>query len=65
MTRAGHFPDGGGDLASQRQIAARFGVSRARVQQLEQRALDKLRKEIVRQARAAGCTPREWLLGDE
>jgi DNA-directed RNA polymerase specialized sigma24 family protein len=51
---------GGEDL---KVIAAKLGISRARVWQLEVRALRKLRKAIEEEAAAAGVTVREWLFG--
>jgi len=50
---------------SQQAIGKRFGVSFQTIQRTEQIALKKIRRAIEREARQAGCTPMEWLLGDE
>jgi DNA-directed RNA polymerase sigma subunit (sigma70/sigma32) len=50
---------------SQEAVSKRFGVSFQAVQQAERKALQKIRRAIEREARQAGCTPMEWLLGDE
>lgn len=45
------------------QVASCFGVTTARIQQIEQKALEKIRREVIREARAAGVSPEEWILG--
>ncbi|MGD9644288.1 MAG: sigma factor-like helix-turn-helix DNA-binding protein [Pirellulales bacterium] len=51
----------GSAVRGQKEIAALLGISRARVFQLEQRAMEKIRKAIEQEARAAGMSIREWL----
>lgn len=46
-------------------IGMMFGVTLQAVQNIEQRALRKIRAVIEREASRAGCTPLEWLFGDE
>ncbi len=48
-------------LRTHEEIAARFGVSRAMIAHIEQRALRKLRYAIECEAKAAGMTVAEWL----
>ena len=43
------------------EIAERWGVSRMRIWQIEQRALLKIRKAIEAEARHRGVTVKEWL----
>lgn len=43
------------------ELAIRFGVSKARVLQLEINAIRKLRRAITAEARAAGMSIDEWL----
>ena len=50
---------------SHQAISKRFGVTFQAIQQTEQKALRKIRRAIEREAKHAGCTPLEWLLGDE
>lgn len=48
-------------VLSQEAIARRMGITRARVQQIELRALRKIRLEIQRRASLAGVSVFEWL----
>ena len=48
---------------SQRDVAEIIGVSYRRIQQIEQRALRKLRAELKRQAEAEGVSVRDWING--
>jgi DNA-directed RNA polymerase sigma subunit (sigma70/sigma32) len=50
----------GGPL-SQQDLATLCGVSRARISQIELRALEKIRRAIQSFAKAAGVSPAEWL----
>lgn len=50
---------------TQAEVAALFGVTRARIQQMEQNALKKIRKAVAKEAAAAGMTIRQWLLCDD
>ena len=49
---------------TQLEVAEAIGVSRARVFQLERRAIEKIRRFIVEQAAADGVSVREWLFGE-
>jgi DNA-directed RNA polymerase sigma subunit (sigma70/sigma32) len=46
-------------------IGDRYGVSFQTIQQIEQKALRKIRHAIEQEAKRAGCTPLKWLFGDE
>jgi len=46
------------------ELAKHLGVSKCRVQQLERRALAKVRSAIEREARLSKQTPLEWLMGE-
>lgn len=46
------------------EIAPMFGITRSRVQQIEQRALKKIHRALSGQARAQGLGIREFLFGD-
>lgn len=48
----------------QSEVAKIFGVSRARIQQIETRAIRKILEEIKREAAAAGVTPQQWMRGE-
>jgi DNA-directed RNA polymerase sigma subunit (sigma70/sigma32) len=48
---------------SQRDVAELIGVSHRRIQQIEQRALKKMRAELQRQAEAEGVSVRDWING--
>jgi len=50
-------------LLSQREIAKLQGCSRSRIYLIEQRALEKIKRAIIREARSAGQTVHEWLYG--
>lgn len=50
---------------TQVECAELFGVHRSRIQQLELRALRKMRAAIEAEAQAAGVTISEWLEGAE
>ena len=50
-------------LFDQKMVAELFGISTARVQQIESLALRKIRREVIREARLAGVSPQEWILG--
>ena len=50
---------------SLRDIGKRYGVSLQAIQGIERRALKKVRQAIEREAKRAGCTPLEWLFGEE
>lgn len=50
---------------TQKEIGEMFGVSLQSVQQVEYRALKKIRFAIECEAKAAGVTVRQWLFGDE
>jgi DNA-directed RNA polymerase sigma subunit (sigma70/sigma32) len=54
-----------GPLVTHKELAARFGVSRARIFQIEQRAFEKIRKALAQEARLAGMTLKTYLFGDE
>jgi DNA-directed RNA polymerase sigma subunit (sigma70/sigma32) len=45
---------------TQEQIAADWGITRARVHQIEKKALEKLRIAIQRECRTLGITLAEW-----
>lgn len=45
---------------TQEQIAADWGITRARVHQIEKAALAKLRRNILRELTAKNCTLAEW-----
>ena len=51
-------------VMSQKEIGDLFGVSLQSVQQVEYRALRKIRKTIEREARAEGVSVFQWLYGD-
>lgn len=53
-----------GQLCSQQDIADAWGVSRVRIDQIEQRAFAKMRAAIVQFAEREGVTIREWLFGE-
>lgn len=50
-------------LLTQDEVAARFGITRSRVQQIEQKAFRKIRAAIAADARARGITVAEWIEG--
>lgn len=50
---------------SQQEIGDLFGVTLQSVQSVEYRALMKIKRAIEREAKAAGCSVRSWLYGDE
>lgn len=54
-----------GPRLTYREIGEIFGVSMRRVQQIEVRALAKLKAAIQQEAEAAGVTPAEWMTGDQ
>lgn len=43
------------------EVGARLGISRGMVWYLERSAIEKIRREIVKEARGAGVSVREWL----
>lgn len=47
------------------EIAPLFGITRARVQQIEARALAKIHRALSSQARASGLGIREFLFGGD
>jgi len=51
------------DVPTYKAIAKSWGVCYQRVQQIEQRALEKLRAAIEKEAEAAGVSPGEWFRG--
>lgn len=53
-----------GQQCSQQDIAAVWGVSPARVGQIERRAITKIRTAIEQFAEEEGVTIREWLFGE-
>ena len=50
---------------TQQEIGYMYGISLQSVQQVEYRALRKIRQFIKGEAKAAGCSVRQWLYGDE
>mgnify|MGYP000080998920 CR=1 FL=1 len=52
-------------LKTQKDIAEMWGLTRARIYQLENRALYKIKQAIAAEAAAVGVTVREWLYGDD
>lgn len=50
-------------LPTYKEIARSWGVCYQRVQQIEQRAIQKLREAIEKEAEAAGVSPVEWFRG--
>lgn len=50
---------------SQREVGELFGVTLQSVQQVEYRAIKKIREAIKTEAAAAGITPRQWLFGED
>jgi DNA-directed RNA polymerase sigma subunit (sigma70/sigma32) len=56
--------EGRGVILTQLAIANRMGVSRQRIFGIEQRALEKLKRAIEREASIAKMTPKEWLFGN-
>jgi hypothetical protein len=52
-------------LLTQAQTGVALGLKRSRIYILEQRALEKIKRAITKEARAAGQTVREWLYGEE
>lgn len=52
-------------LLTQQQVADIYGVSRAAIYNVEQRALGKLRAALSREARHRGMTVRQWLFGED
>lgn len=47
------------------EIGRRYGVTLQSIQAIEQRALRKIRKAIEEEAQRAGCSPLQWLMGNE
>jgi Sigma-70, region 4 len=52
-------------MLDQRSVAALLGISRARVSQIEQKALWKIKRALEAEARARNQTVGQWLFGDE
>ena len=50
---------------TEREVAARMGISRALVRKLEARAIRKIRETIDREAEQVGLSPREWIESDD
>lgn len=50
---------------SLREVGKRYGLSMQSIQQIEKKALLKIRYAIEQEARRTGCTQLEWLFGDE
>lgn len=48
-----------GAVLSQQEVATLFGISRERAQQIEKRALAKLRRGLIREAESQGLTVQE------
>lgn len=56
-------PEEPADVSTYKEIARSWGVCYQRVQQIEQRAIEKLREAIEKEAEAAGVSPGEWMRG--
>jgi hypothetical protein len=52
-------------VMTQKEIGDLYGITLQSVQAVEYRAIKKIRECIEREAKAAGCSVRQWLFGDE